>query len=272
MRGLWLAALPPTILALLVSLAVPIGAESPPRRLARTTSSKAAVPTIHRVKSGETLTSVAAKHQVTVAALVASNRLSGPQAGLRAGQRLVVPGTSPAVARGRQIATTSPVRRTSMPPTTLVLAVPDFSDMAPLFVWPLDGQISSKFGLRKMGWHRGIDIRADHGTPITASAGGVVVASAFEGRYGRVVKIEHFNGFMTVYAHNDENLVEAGERVALGQMIAMVGRTGRATAEHLHFEIRQAGLAYNPLYMLPLPPRPSLLEDTGEADHEDTDE
>src|SRR6185436_14860771 len=147
-----------------------------------------------------------------------------------------------------------------------------FSDLAPLFVWPVDGPVSSMFGRRRMGWHRGIDIKADLGALVTASAGGTVVTSAYETRYGRVVKIEHFNGFMTVYAHNDENLVEAGDRVSLGQAIALVGRTGRATADHLHFEIRQAGLAYNPLYMLPLPPRPTLVEETSEEDHDDADE
>jgi murein DD-endopeptidase MepM/ murein hydrolase activator NlpD len=71
-----------------------------------------------------------------------------------------------------------------------------------------------------MGRHRGIDIKADLGTPVAASAAGTVVMSAYETRYGRVVKIEHLNGFMTVYAHNDENLVHAGERVTLGQFIA----------------------------------------------------
>jgi murein DD-endopeptidase MepM/ murein hydrolase activator NlpD len=153
-----------------------------------------------------------------------------------------------------------------------VLALPDFSELAPLFAWPVEGQLSSAFGRRRMGWHRGIDIKADLGTIVTAAAGGTVVASGYQTRYGRVVKIEHANGFMTVYAHNDDNLVEAGDRVMTGQIIAAVGRTGRATAHHLHFEIRQAGLAYNPLYLLPLPPRTMLIEETAEEDHDDADE
>jgi murein DD-endopeptidase MepM/ murein hydrolase activator NlpD len=152
-----------------------------------------------------------------------------------------------------------------------VLALPDFSELAPLFAWPVEGQISSVFGRRRMGWHRGIDIKADLGAIVTAAAAGTVVTSALEVRYGRVVKIEHPNGFMTVYAHNDDNRVEAGDRVVAGQPIAAVGRTGRATAHHLHFEIRQAGLAYNPLYLLPLPPRAMLVEEAGDEDH-DSDE
>jgi murein DD-endopeptidase MepM/ murein hydrolase activator NlpD len=77
---------------------------------------------------------------------------------------------------------------------------------------------------------------------------------------------------MTVYAHNSENRVEPGERVTLGQVIAAVGRTGRATANHVHFEIRQAGLAYDPLYMLPSPLRLTANEETPPEDHEDVDE
>ena len=271
MRGLWLAALPPTLLVLVVSLAAPLGAEAP-RRPARGASATAAVPVIHRVKAGDTLIGIASRHHVTVAALVATNRLAGADARVRVGQRLVIPGASPALVRARRTPPLVPARRLLSPPPALVLAVPDFSDLAPLFVWPVDGPVSSMFGRRRMGWHRGIDIKADLGALVTASAGGTVVTSAYETRYGRVVKIEHFNGFMTVYAHNDENLVEAGDRVSLGQAIALVGRTGRATADHLHFEIRQAGLAYNPLYMLPLPPRPTLVEETNEEDHDDADE
>jgi len=164
------------------------------------------------------------------------------------------------------------VMRVSSPPRTLVMAVPDFSELPPMFAWPVDGQLSSKFGRRRMGWHQGIDIMADLGTPVWAAASGTVVLSGYETRYGRLLKIEHANGFTTIYAHNDENLVEVGDRVVIGQPIASVGRTGRATAHHVHFEIRQAGLAYNPLYMLPLPPRATLIEETEEEDHEDTDD
>ena len=268
MRGLRLAALACTLLALVVSLVSPLGAEAPRR------PSRKSVPPgpTHRVKAGDTLTTIAAQHRVTVAVLVAANRLSGAGARLRVGQRLTIPAGGSAAVRARRPIAVAAIRRAASPPPSLVLAVPDFSDLMPLFTWPIDGEISSKFGRRRMGWHRGIDIKGDLGTPVSASASGTVVASAYETRYGRVVKIEHLNGFMTVYAHNDENLVEAGERVWPGQPIAFVGRTGRATADHLHFEIRHAGFAYNPLYMLPLPPRPALLEDAAEEDHEDTDE
>jgi murein DD-endopeptidase MepM/ murein hydrolase activator NlpD len=64
------------------------------------------------------------------------------------------------------------------------------------------------------------------------------------------VKLQHSHGFITIYAHNHENLVKAGDEVAAGAVIATVGRTGRASAEHLHFEIRRDGMAYNPIYLL----------------------
>jgi murein DD-endopeptidase MepM/ murein hydrolase activator NlpD len=79
-----------------------------------------------------------------------------------------------------------------------------------------------------------------------------------------VVKIEHEYGFTTVYAHNDDNLVEVGDWVTIGQRIASIGRTGRATSYHLHFEIRREGRVYNPLYMLPLPARVSHVTETDE--------
>ena len=291
---------------------IPAAATGPaatPRRPAPKSAAPAVVPSIHLVKARDTLTAIASRYHVTVPALASANRLASADVRLRVGQRLVIPTSVAAGARARRtaaLARTAPGERVAagerMPPAgriapverlapvgriapvgvaaqrppwspkTLVLTLPDFSDLAPLFGWPVDGQVSSKFGRRRMGWHKGIDIKADLGMPVAASAPGKVVTSGYETRYGRVIKIEHFNGFMTVYAHNDQNLVEAGERVAVGQLIAAVGRTGRATAHHVHFEIRQAGLAYNPLYMLPLPPRATLIEETDEEDHDDTDD
>ncbi len=225
---------------------------------------------VHLVKAGDTLGAIATRHGVTVASLVISNRLAGPSARLRVGQRLVIP--VGIITRGRRALPMLVGRHLHVPPPALVLAVPDFADLLPPFMWPVDGQVSSTFGRRRLGWHRGIDIMADLGAPVAAAASGAVVASAYETRYGRVVKIQHANGFVTVYAHNDQNLVEVGDRVTLGQTIAAVGRTGRATSPHVHFEIRQAGFAYNPLYMLPLPPRVTHIAETDDNEHDDADD
>ena len=75
-------------------------------------------------------------------------------------------------------------------------------------------------------------------------------------------------GFLTVYAHNEENLVQTGMRVAPGDPIATIGRTGRATAHHLHFEIRRNGAVYNPLYLLPLPARVGQVDLSEESEEE----
>ena len=218
---------------------------------------------VHEVVRGETLGAIAKKYKVSVATIVIANRLRGSRAKLTAGQRLKIPhpGAAP-VLRARRGPADQPL------PATLVLALPEF-DEAPGFLWPVTGPVTSTFGRRKRGWHRGLDIRADGGTPIMAAAHGVVVASGFEPRYGQRVTIEHDGGFATVYAHNERNLVEVGQTVTAGQVIAVVGRTGRATGEHLHFEIRHEGRVYNPLYLLPLPPRPVTVDLTNSDEHDD---
>src|SRR5207244_1246410 len=99
-----------------------------------------------------------------------------------------------------------------------------------------------------------------------ASAPRVVAQQGGKGARASVPRapahIELGGGFVTIYAPNDRNLVDAGDRVAAGETIATVGRTGRATTDHLHFEIRRLGLTYNPLYLLPLPPRIARVEET----------
>jgi murein DD-endopeptidase MepM/ murein hydrolase activator NlpD len=78
-----------------------------------------------------------------------------------------------------------------------------------------------------------------------------VISSGQEPAYGRIIRIEHETGYVTVYAHNLENLVEVGDRVSSGTIIGTVGRSGRASAPHLHFEVRYEGIVYNPQYVLP---------------------
>jgi murein DD-endopeptidase MepM/ murein hydrolase activator NlpD len=229
----------------------------------RATPAKAPAVVVHDVQRGDTLSAIAMKYKVTVASLVIANRLRGPRARLALGQQLTIPRPRGApTLRGRRGPVDEPL------PVSLVLSVPDFGD-APAFQWPVIGPVTSMFGRRSRTWHRGVDIRADGGTPIVAAAAGVVIASGFEARYGQMVKVEHDGGFVTVYAHNERNVVEVGQDVQGGQVIAVVGRTGRATAEHVHFEIRYEGRAYNPLYLLPNPPRSVQIELTAAEPHDD---
>ena len=119
------------------------------------------------------------------------------------------------------------------------------------FAWPVQGSVTSRFGRRGFwGWHRGVDIKAPRGTPIHAAAAGIVIFSGRQSGYGRVIKIAHPNGLTTIYAHNSANFVKVGDRVKGGALIGAVGRTGHATTNHLHFEIRRQGMAHDPLPLL----------------------
>ncbi|MGH7356260.1 MAG: peptidoglycan DD-metalloendopeptidase family protein [Candidatus Rokuibacteriota bacterium] len=211
---------------------------------------------VHTIVPGDTLGALAKRYGVTVVALVAANRLPSERAKLRLGQQLTIPEPGAAVPPGAWARAAAATRAPTppRPPADLVLAVPEFVEEVPLFAWPLEGPVISLFGLRRRSWHRGIDIKALPGSPVISAAPGVVITSGVEGRYGRLVRVEHDQGFVTVYAHNEDNLVTVGDRVSAGDKIATVGRTGRATTSHVHFEIRHLGRVVNPLYLLPQPP------------------
>jgi len=116
------------------------------------------------------------------------------------------------------------------------------------FAWPVQGgRISSGFGQRRGRLHEGLDIAAGVGQSIRAAASGRIVYSSRIRGYGNVVVVAHGKGTSTIYAHNRENLVQVGQIVARGQVIATVGSTGRASGNHVHFEVRQNGIAMNPL-------------------------
>ncbi len=119
--------------------------------------------------------------------------------------------------------------------------------------WPLDaGQITSYFGWRSGRMHTGVDIGAPTGTPIRAADSGTVVYAGTLGGYGLTIQIDHGGGKMvTLYGHNSANLVSVGTVVEKGQVIAKVGRTGRASGPHVHFEVRINGVAVDPLSMYP---------------------
>ena len=113
---------------------------------------------------------------------------------------------------------------------------------------PVDGNISSGFGGRGAGRHAGVDILAAGGTPVRASERGTVAyaGSGMRG-YGNAVVIDHGGGVTTLYGHLDAIRVESGDAVPAGAVIGTVGRTGNATAYHVHFEIRVDGEPVDPL-------------------------
>jgi murein DD-endopeptidase MepM/ murein hydrolase activator NlpD len=122
------------------------------------------------------------------------------------------------------------------------------------FAWPVvSGVVSSPFGMRNGVMHEGVDISAPTGTPVEAADDGVAIFTGHMNGYGNVVILQHSGVYVTVYGHNQRNLVRPGEHVARGQEIAEIGATGRANAPNLHFEIRYDKRAQNPLAYLPVP-------------------
>lgn len=126
----------------------------------------------------------------------------------------------------------------------------DFREGEFFFRWPVEGRITSGFGPRRESFHDGIDIAVPRGTAVCAAADGEVIFSNVLHGYGNIVIVRHRRGYVTVYAHNQKNLVREGEAVRRGQRLAEVGQSGRATGPHLHFEVRKDNLARNPLRYL----------------------
>lgn len=121
-------------------------------------------------------------------------------------------------------------------------------------VHPVTGEnyCSSGFGMRRDPFtgqptrHYGLDFASRRGTPIRATANGVVTFSGKNGSFGITAKIDHGNGYVTIYGHCNKLLVKKGQQVRRGDSIGEIGNTGRSTGDHLHYEIRQNGKAVNP--------------------------
>ncbi len=112
---------------------------------------------------------------------------------------------------------------------------------------PLRGFMTRGYSDDSDNEHPGVDIAAAIGTPVLATAAGKVAFAGYDSTYGLTVIIEHDNNISTLFGHNSELLVSAGNLVAAGSKIALSGNTGRSTAPHLHYEIREYGKPVNPL-------------------------
>lgn len=196
---------------------------------------------MHVVQHGETVWRISQKYGSTVDAIVRANGIDDVTK-IHPGQRLLVPAAGSAVksrsSSDPEMWTRRDRRGTSSP--------------AARFEWPVRGRVSSGYGMRGGAHHDGIDIRAASGTAVRAAeAGRVVHADDSLPGYGKLVILKHAGPYSTVYAHNRKILVRVGEFVKKGQVIAEVGQTGRASAPHLHFEVRRDGAAKDPLDYLP---------------------
>ncbi|MEN3046633.1 MAG: peptidoglycan DD-metalloendopeptidase family protein [Candidatus Hydrothermales bacterium] len=115
------------------------------------------------------------------------------------------------------------------------------------------GFIVSGFGYRKdpftgrIKLHEGVDVSSGFGAPVISTAKGKVTYSGWREGYGLTVEIDHGNGFKTIYAHNSKNLVQVGESVERGEIIALMGSTGKATGVHVHYEVRLFNKPLNPI-------------------------
>ncbi|MBQ8831241.1 MAG: peptidoglycan DD-metalloendopeptidase family protein [Oscillospiraceae bacterium] len=123
------------------------------------------------------------------------------------------------------------------------------------YIWPAEGVITSYYGPRNIfygySFHEGIDIASDLNTPIVAADGGEVIFAGRYYGYGLMIDIRHDNGEVTRYGHCNELLVEEGQKVARGELIAYMGTTGVSSGVHLHFEIQVDGEPIDPMTRLP---------------------
>ncbi len=177
-------------------------------------------PPQYTVKVGDTLYTISRRYSISSRQLQYHNHIDNPRT-LEVGTPLEIPDSSLYV----------PVR---------------YPDQDSRFIWPLQKiEVTRGFNLYS-DQHEGIDLRAPKGTRIRAAAGGVVKFSGTLNGYGNTVIIKHPNKIETLYAHTENNLVNEGERVNKGDTIATVGKTGRATGYHLHFEFIKSGRKLNP--------------------------
>ena len=184
----------------------------------------------HEVQKNETLWAISKAYSVRLKRIVGTNKIPDADE-LEVGQLIFIPDRN----------------------KTIDIDLEAISPGLEPFIWPVRGEIISHFGsLKNASKNRGIDIRAPYGKDIVVSRSGkVTYCTDFMKGYGRTIIVEHEDGFQTVYAYNAENLVNVGNFVKQGQVIAKVGKGGRAKVSSLHFEIREKHKPKNPFYYLP---------------------
>jgi len=240
-----------TGLLLLAILLTRCGGSLAPHRLPQ------GVGVYHVLQPGQTLYGIAQTYRIEVQKLIRVNKI-GDVSNVRVGTRLWIPGAyrvrnvplrvapKHTAQKKKSVAKPRAKKTPQKTQTKKTTAVKNYIQ------WPVKGTLTSTFGKRGGRKHDGIDIGASKGTPIYAAAAGQVVFSDWGPTgYGLMVIIKHKHHLTTVYAHNSKNWVRKNAWVKQGQKVASVGRTGRATGPHLHFEVRNGTLPRNPLKYLP---------------------
>jgi len=233
---------------------------------------------VHEVVAGDTVFSIARRYDVDRSELVRLNGIEPPYS-IPLGQKLILP--TPGSAAGAETTTVAyaPAEAAMAQPavqqapdtpvdTGAVRKPPQARSASPAksraavqaalanpparagasFHWPVQGPLLSSFGAKKGGEHNdGINIAAPRGTPVRAAENGVVAYAGEELKgFGKLLLVKHADGWVTAYAHNEELLVTAGDRVQRGQTIARVGSSGNVERPQLHFEVRRGTRAVNP--------------------------
>lgn len=187
----------------------------------------------HRVKRGQTLYRISLTYKVPLDTVIESNRIDDPF-DIKVGQMIYIPGAKEVL--------------------DVPVIAPSYGRKDTIFIMPVIGKITARFWeKRRRHFHKGVDISAPSGTTVVAAHSGkvVYVGSGFSG-YGKTVIIDHQNGYMSLYSHLKRIMTKAGRFVRQRDIIGKVGKTGRATGPHLHFEIRYNEKLVNPMdFMIP---------------------
>jgi len=198
----------------------------------------------HQAEADESPAALARRYKVPLEDILESNGLERDSK-LAVGQVVFIPG-------GTLQAQPAAAATEPRPPTASRPASPP--PPAGKLLWPVTGQVTSRFGTRGKRPHEGIDIAAPEGERVHAAADGTVIYAGSGVRgYGNLILLRHPGGLVTVYAHNRTNLVKEKDAVRAGQVIGEVGSTGNASASHLHFEVRHGEVPVDPLsHLVPL--------------------
>lgn len=229
----------------------------------------------YTVKSGDSLWVIAKRFSISIDSLLSLNKITNPQ-GLVLGSKLKIPQLSGIYYEVRKNDSLSKIAGKF---NVKINRIDEYNNLdkyikkgelifipggqysrfqkdyifGNLFITPVSGVISSKYGFRihpiknKRLFHTGIDIAKNSGKKIRTAADGVIVKAGVNGNYGNYILIKHKMGYETAYAHLSAIWVKPGQKVKKGQFIGRVGNTGLSTGPHLHFEVKQGGKFINPL-------------------------
>ncbi len=233
---------------------------APPYRLIPGQSLQIPVVRVYEVARGDTVFAIARSFDLSPGAIIRENALQPPDFVLVPGQRLVLPWTeADTVARASPPSQATPPPPPASQPRPVALPAPSRTPQAVTtppparaesrFLWPVQGEILSGFGPQGTGlFNDGINIASATGAPVRAAENGVVVYAGNElAGYGNLLLIRHADGWISAYAHNDALLVQRGDTVTRGQVVARVGQTGNVNRPQLHFELRQGRRAVDPV-------------------------